>query len=317
MISASHNLFENNGIKLFGPAGFKLSDEVERQIEQLMDENIESGWRRAPASAAPAVSTASTTATSNSPSAPATRLSLDGLRVVVDSATAQPTRWCPRRCGSWCRRRRHRRRAGRFNINRTAARPRRRRWRARCARCALNRHRARRRRRPRHHRRRARPLGGRRPASGGDRPELEGRRPARQAGPRRHRDVEPRPRALSCRPRHRVLRTPVGDRYVLERMLQDGYNLGGEPSGHIILSDFTTTGDGFVAALQVLAVVQKLGRRSRRCATASSRCRRSSRTCATVPASRSTIRGAGGDRDAEARLNGHGRLLVRSSAPSR
>src|SRR6187399_2375352 len=57
-----------------------------------------------------------------------------------------------------------------------------------------------------------------------------------------------------------LVRTPVGDRYVLEQMLSGGYNLGGEPSGHIILSDYATTGDGFVAALQVLAVVQKLRR---------------------------------------------------------
>ena len=56
------------------------------------------------------------------------------------------------------------------------------------------------------------------------------------------------------------MRTPVGDRYVLEQMREHGYNLGGEPSGHIILSDYATTGDGFVAALQVLAVVKKLGR---------------------------------------------------------
>ena len=53
------------------------------------------------------------------------------------------------------------------------------------------------------------------------------------------------------------MRTPVGDRYVLEHMREHGYNVGGEPSGHIILSDYTTTGDGFVAALQVLAVVKK------------------------------------------------------------
>src|SRR4051794_41404982 len=52
-------------------------------------------------------------------------------------------------------------------------------------------------------------------------------------------------------------RTPVGDRYVLEHMREHGYNVGGEQSGHIILSDHTTTGDGFVAALQVLAVVKK------------------------------------------------------------
>jgi phosphoglucosamine mutase len=57
-----------------------------------------------------------------------------------------------------------------------------------------------------------------------------------------------------------LLRTPVGDRYVLERMRADGYNIGGEPSGHIIMSDYTTTGDGFVAALQVLAVIRRLNK---------------------------------------------------------
>ncbi len=56
-----------------------------------------------------------------------------------------------------------------------------------------------------------------------------------------------------------LARTAVGDRYVLERMREQGYNLGGEQSGHIILSDYATTGDGLVAALQVLAVVKKLG----------------------------------------------------------
>jgi phosphoglucosamine mutase len=54
-----------------------------------------------------------------------------------------------------------------------------------------------------------------------------------------------------------LVRTPVGDRYVLERMRADGYNVGGEQSGHIILSDYSTTGDGFVAALQMLAVVKR------------------------------------------------------------
>jgi phosphoglucosamine mutase len=54
-----------------------------------------------------------------------------------------------------------------------------------------------------------------------------------------------------------LVRTPVGDRYVSEHMRQHGFNVGGEQSGHIILSDFTTTGDGLIAALQVLAVIRR------------------------------------------------------------
>ncbi len=54
-----------------------------------------------------------------------------------------------------------------------------------------------------------------------------------------------------------LARTAVGDRYVLEHMRQNGFNLGGEQSGHIILSDYNTTGDGLVAALQLLSVVKR------------------------------------------------------------
>ena len=54
----------------------------------------------------------------------------------------------------------------------------------------------------------------------------------------------------------RLERTAVGDRSVMKRMREGGYNLGGESSGHIILSDFSTTGDGLLAALQVLAVLK-------------------------------------------------------------
>jgi phosphoglucosamine mutase len=57
-----------------------------------------------------------------------------------------------------------------------------------------------------------------------------------------------------------MVRTPVGDRYVVEHMRKHGYNVGGEQSGHIVLSDFTTTGDGLVTALQVLSVVVGTGK---------------------------------------------------------
>ena len=57
-----------------------------------------------------------------------------------------------------------------------------------------------------------------------------------------------------------LVRTPVGDRYVVEHMRQHGFNVGGEQSGHIVLTDFSTTGDGLVSALQILAVVVSSGK---------------------------------------------------------
>ena len=111
-----------------------------------------------------------------------------------------------------------------------------------------------------------------------------------------------------------LVRTPVGDRYVLEHMREHGYNLGGEPSGHIILSDYTTTGDGFVAALQVLAVVKKQDK------PVSAVCHRFS----ALPQVLKNVRYRSGKplensevlsaiEDAEQRLNGHGRLVIRPS----
>lgn len=57
-----------------------------------------------------------------------------------------------------------------------------------------------------------------------------------------------------------VLRTKVGDRYVIEAMLRDGYNVGGEQSGHMIFRDYATTGDGIVSALQVLRIMIETGK---------------------------------------------------------
>jgi phosphoglucosamine mutase len=114
--------------------------------------------------------------------------------------------------------------------------------------------------------------------------------------------------------RLRLLRTRVGDRYVAERMRQEGMNVGGEQSGHIILSDFATTGDGLVAALQVLAVLLSRGR------PASEVCR----VFTPLPQRLENIRFSGPSplgaprvrqaiAEAEARLGGAGRLLVRES----
>jgi phosphoglucosamine mutase len=64
--------------------------------------------------------------------------------------------------------------------------------------------------------------------------------------------------------KHRIklLRAPVGDRYVIEAMREHGCNVGGEQSGHIIFSDYCTTGDGLISALQVLSVIRESGRKA-------------------------------------------------------
>ena len=58
----------------------------------------------------------------------------------------------------------------------------------------------------------------------------------------------------------KLVRTPVGDRYILERMLQEDYNFGGEQSGHIIFLDHNTTGDGLISALQLMGVMRRTGK---------------------------------------------------------
>lgn len=109
-------------------------------------------------------------------------------------------------------------------------------------------------------------------------------------------------------------RTNVGDRYVVEEMRRSGFNIGGEQSGHVVLSDFGTTGDGLLAALQVLNVLKESGK------PASEVChvfdplpqllknvRYQGATPLNNPAVQSAIKGA------EEKLNGVGRLLVRAS----
>jgi phosphoglucosamine mutase len=109
-------------------------------------------------------------------------------------------------------------------------------------------------------------------------------------------------------------RTKVGDRYVMERMREGGFNLGGEQSGHIILSDVSTTGDGLIAALQVLTVL----------AHSSQPMSALARQFEPAPQVLKNVRFAGGKplekkqvkdaiAEAEARLNSSGRLVVRPS----
>jgi phosphoglucosamine mutase len=109
-------------------------------------------------------------------------------------------------------------------------------------------------------------------------------------------------------------RTKVGDRYVVEHMRAHGLNVGGEQSGHIVLSDFSTTGDGLVSALQVLACIKRSNK------PVSELCRRFE----PVPQLLKNVRFSGGKplesasvkaaiEDARSRLGGTGRLVIRPS----
>jgi phosphoglucosamine mutase len=109
-------------------------------------------------------------------------------------------------------------------------------------------------------------------------------------------------------------RMPVGDRYVVDHMRTNHYNVGGEQSGHIILGDYSTTGDGLIAALQVLAVIQQAEK------PASAVCR----VFAPVPQLLKNVRYKtpvsldsgplqAAIRQAEKKLGSSGRILVRKS----
>jgi len=113
----------------------------------------------------------------------------------------------------------------------------------------------------------------------------------------------------------RLERTPVGDRYVVEAMRRGGWNLGGEQSGHIVMTDYATTGDGTIAGLQFLAEMARTGKRASELV----------HSFEVVPQMLKNVRYERGQeplksaqvqaviRDAELRLNGSGRLLIRKS----
>jgi phosphoglucosamine mutase len=113
----------------------------------------------------------------------------------------------------------------------------------------------------------------------------------------------------------RLERTPVGDRHVVERMRAGGWNLGGEQSGHIVMTDYATTGDGLIAALQFLAEMVRTGRPASELARSfepvpqrleNVRFRPGAEPLAAAPVARAIA-------EAEARLDGRGRLLIRKS----
>ncbi|MBN8999395.1 MAG: phosphoglucosamine mutase [Rhizobiales bacterium] len=317
MISASHNPFEDNGIKLFGPDGYKLSDEKEAEIERLIEEDLSD--RLAPPSdlgRAKRIDGARERYVEFAKRTLPKNLDLSGLRIVVDSANGAAYKVAPE--ALW--------ELGAevvsigdapdgFNINRDVG---------STATDALRR---------KVHEVRA-DIG---IALDGDadrvilvdeRGEIvdgdplmavvaaswaeDGRlaRPGIVATIMSNLGLERYLGSLGLT----LERTKVGDRYVVEHMRQHGFNVGGEQSGHLILSDFSTTGDGLVSALQILAAVRKTGK------PVSEVCRRFE----PVPQILKNVRFSGGKpletasvksaiADAEARLTGCGRVVIRPS----
>jgi phosphoglucosamine mutase len=317
MISASHNPFDDNGIKLFGPDGFKLSDEVEYQIEALIDsELVKKLARGADLGRAKRIDGVQDRYIEFAKRTLPKNLSLAGLRVVVDCAHGAGYRVTPealreldaevismgvepdgfninRECGSTepaalCQKVKEMRADIGIALDGDADR----------VIIADERGRI--------------VDGDQLLAVIAESWQTDGRlaRPGIVVTVMSNLGLERYLETLGIS----LARTPVGDRYVLEHMRSHGYNVGGEPSGHIILSDYTTTGDGLLAALQVMAVVKKCEQ------PVSKVCHRfdplpqvlkNVRYKSGKPLENATVRSA--IKNAEARLDGHGRLIVRSS----
>jgi phosphoglucosamine mutase len=317
MISASHNPFDDNGIKLFGPDGYKLTDDIERSIEVLIDSDV--GKQLADSAdlgRAKRIEVASGRYIEFAKRTLPRAMNLEGLRIVVDCANGAAYEVVPealwelgaevipigvnpdgfninRDCGSTspdelCRKVREMRADIGIALDGDADR-------------VLI----------------ADELGH---IVDGDQLlaliaesfQSDGRlaQPGIVATVMSNYGLERHLAGVKLS----LARTPVGDRYVLDHMREHGYNVGGEQSGHIILSDYTTTGDGFVAALQVLAVVRKHDR------PVSEVCHRFD----PLPQILKNVRYKGGKplenakvrtaiEDGERRLNGHGRLVIRPS----
>jgi len=260
MISASHNPYEDNGIKLFGPDGYKLSDAVEAKIEAMLDQPAALKLSK-PADLGRAMRVEGDRARyiEFAKRTLLRTLSLDGLRIVVDCANGAAYKVAPE--ALW--------ELGAevisigvepdgFNINRSVG--------STAPGALINKVREVR-----------ADIG---IALDGDADRViivdetgklvdgdqlmaaiaqswkeDGRlsRPGIVATVMSNLGLERYLEGLGLS----LARTAVGDRYVLEHMREQGFNLGGEQSGHIILLDHCTTGDGLVAALQLLAIVKR------------------------------------------------------------
>ena len=259
MISASHNAFHDNGIKLFGPNGFKLSDDLEKEIERLMDEDLTARMAEGKSiGRAQRVEGVDDRYIEIAKRTLPRKMSLEGLRVVVDCAHGAAYKVAPKalwelgaevvtigaepngtnineECGSTFTATLQRK------VNEVRA----------DIGIALD--------------------------GDADRVIIVDEKSNVIDGDQLMALV-----AQSWSENERLngngivatimsnlglerflqginlslARTAVGDRYVVEHMRKNGYNVGGEQSGHIVLSDYATTGDGLVAALQVLSVVK-------------------------------------------------------------
>ena len=317
MISASHNPFEDNGIKLFGPDGYKLSDATEAEIEALMASDLSD--RMAASAALGRASRLVDAAGRYIESAKATfprGQTLDGLKIVIDCAHGAAYKVAP--TVLW--------ELGAtviplgvspdgFNINRE------------CGSTV-----------PEHLCRAVLEHGADLGlALDGDADRLllsdergqlvDGDQILALAAQNLHRSGKLRGGAVAATVMSNLglerfldgqglalRRTAVGDRYVMERMRADGLNLGGEQSGHVILADYSTTGDGLVAALQALAVLveqQRPASEVLRLFDPLPQRLRSVRFSGGSPLTDSRVRAAVAE--AEASLAATGRLLLRES----
>jgi phosphoglucosamine mutase len=317
MISASHNPYQDNGIKLFGPDGFKLSDDLEHRIEELMDEDIHLQLARPDAiGRAKRVDGVHDRYIEFAKRTLPKDITLSGMRVVIDCANGAGYKVAPAalwELGADVIAIGEEPNGTNINLNCGSTHP-----------VALSR---------KVHEVRAdigialdgdadRVLIVDETGAVVDGDQLMALIAESWAADGLLRGNGIVATVMSNLGLERFLegngmslaRTKVGDRYVVEHMRKHDFNVGGEQSGHIVLSDFATTGDGLVAALQVMACVQRMGR------PVSEVCRRFE----PVPQVLKNVRHSGGNplndsvvksaiADAEATLGSSARLVIRPS----